>query len=139
MNQNNISNQNFERPPFKKTFFRSQVVSLIATAVDFSFSILLHHLLSLYYVTATSLGSLAGAMTSFTLGRNWVFLNRHGHIRKQVLRFFVINLFSIFANTTGVFFFKESFEIPFILSRIIVSILIGVFFNFFMNRYFVFR
>jgi putative flippase GtrA len=139
MSHNHFPNQKFERPPFKKTFLKSQVVSLISTAIDFSFSILLHHFLSLYYVTATSLGSLAGAMTSFTLGRNWVFLNRHGHIRKQVLRFLVINLFSIFANTTGVFFFKESFEIPFILSRIIVSVLIGVFFNFFMNRYFVFR
>ncbi|MBK7806511.1 MAG: GtrA family protein [Saprospiraceae bacterium] len=139
MNQDHNPKQNFERPPFKKTFIRSQVVSLISTAVDFAISILLHHSLSLYYVTATSLGSLAGAMTSFTLGRNWAFLNRHGHIRKQFLRFVVINLFSIFANTTGVFFFKESFDIPFIISRIIVSVLIGVFFNFFMNRYFVFR
>lgn len=139
MSQIQYQKPKFERPPLKKTFIRSQVVSLISTAVDFFISILLVHYLSLYYVTATSLGSLAGAMTSFTLGRNWAFLNRHGHIRKQVLRFMVINLFSIFANTTGVFFFKESFDIPFIVSRIIVSILIGVFFNFFMNRYFVFR
>ena len=60
-------------------------------------------------------------------------------IRKQAFRFVVISGFSIFANTTGVYFFKENFDISFLASRIIVAVLIGVFFNFFMNRYFVFR
>lgn len=125
--------------PLRKTFVRSQIVSLTATSVDFIISLLLNHFLDIYYVTATSIGSFFGAVTSFMLGRNWAFLNRHGHIRKQVIRFFIINVFSIFANTTGVFFFKENFEISFLFSRIIVAVLIGVFFNFFMNRYFVFK
>ncbi len=125
--------------PLRKTFVRSQIVSLTATSVDFIISLLLNHFLDIYYVTATSIGSFFGAVTSFMLGRNWAFLNRHGHIRKQVIRFFIINVFSIFANTTGVFFFKENFDISFLFSRIIVAVLIGVFFNFFMNRYFVFK
>jgi putative flippase GtrA len=130
---------NSQRLPFKKTFFRSQVVSLTATSVDFIVSILLNEILNIYYVTSTILGAICGAITSFTLGRNWAFLNRHGKIRKQAFRFIIISTFSVFANTTGVFFFKESFDISFIASRVIVAILIGVFFNFFMNRYFVFR
>lgn len=128
-----------QKPTFKKTFLRSQIVSLCATGVDFLLSLIFYHFLSIYYVTATTLGSLFGAFTNFVLSRNWVFLNRHGHIRKQIIRFLIINLFSIFANTTGVFFFKESFDISFLISRIIVAVLIGIFFNFFMNRYFVFR
>ncbi len=128
-----------ERLPFRKTFFRSQIVSICATAIDFIISLFLNLYLSVYYVTATSIGSFFGAVTSFILGRNWAFLNRHGHIRKQVLRFVTINIFSIFANTTGVFFFKENFDISFFISRLIVAVLIGVCFNFSMNRYFVFR
>jgi putative flippase GtrA len=128
-----------KRPPFKKTFIRSQIVSITATSIDFIISIFLHEFLALYYVTATTIGSICGAFTSFLLGRNWAFLNKNGKIRKQVFRFIVISIFSIFANTTGVFFFKENFDISFIASRIIVAVLVGVFFNFFMNRYFVFR
>jgi putative flippase GtrA len=128
-----------EKPTFRKAFIRSQLVSLGSTAIDFSSSLILHHLLDVYYVTATTLGSVFGAVTSFILSRNWVFLNRHGHIRKQIVRFLIINTFSIFANTTGVFFFKENFDFSFFVSRIIVAVLIGIFFNFFMNRYFVFR
>ena len=128
-----------KRLPFRTTFIRSQIVSFTATSVDFIFSIFLYHFFSVYYVTATTIGSIFGAATSFGLGRNWAFLNKYGKIRKQVFRFLIISVFSIFANTTGVFFFKENFEISFLVSRIIVAVLVGVFFNFFMNRYFVFR
>jgi len=124
---------------FRKTFLRAQLVSICATTVDFIISIILHHLLGVYYVTATSIGAFCGSVTSFSLGRNWVFLNRRGRLSIQFLRFVIINGFSIFGNTTGVFFFKENFDISFIASRVIVAILIGIFFNFFMNRYFVFR
>jgi putative flippase GtrA len=128
-----------QKPTFKKSFLRSQVVSLTATSADFSIAMMLNYFLGIYYVTATSLGSFFGAIISFTLGRNWVFINKQGKLRKQIFRFFVINLFSIFANTTGVFFFKENFNITFALSRVIAAIFVGVFFNYFMNRYFVFK
>ncbi|MBK8517367.1 MAG: GtrA family protein [Saprospiraceae bacterium] len=132
-------NKGIEKPPLRKAFVRSQIVSLIATSMDFALSLILNHFLLVYYVTATSIGSVFGAATSFFLGRNWAFLNRHGQVRKQALRFAIITIFSIFANTTGVFFFKENFEISFFTSRLIVAALIGVCFNFSMNRYFVFR
>lgn len=137
--QADLKSKDVTKPTFKKSFLRSQVVSLTATSADFSFALMLNHFLDVYYVTATSLGSLFGAVISFTLGRNWVFLNRQGKLRKQVFRFFVINLFSIFANTTGVFFFKENFNITFALSRVMAAVFVGIFFNYFMNRYFVFK
>ena len=124
---------------FRKAFLRAQIVSLCSTFVDFLISVLLYQFGNVYYVYATSIGASCGAVTSFSLGRNWAFLNRKGRISVQFLRFLVINLFSIFGNTTGVFFFKENFGLSFLVSRIIVAMLIGIFFNFFMNRYFVFR
>lgn len=124
---------------FRKAFLRSQIVSLCSTCIDFLISVILYQYGSVYYVTATSIGASCGAITSFTLGRNWAFFNRKGRVSVQFLRFLVINMFSIFGNTTGVFFFKENFDLPFLTSRIIVALMIGIFFNFFMNRYFVFR
>lgn len=127
------------RLPFKKSFIRAQIVSLSATTIDFTMSIFCHHLLGIYYVTATTIGSFFGAVTSFLLGRNWAFYNKKGRVTVQALRFLIISAFSIFTNTTGVYFFKENFDLTFITSRVVTAILVGVFFNFFMNRYFVFR
>lgn len=125
--------------PLKKSFARAQIVSLMATSVDFTASLFIHHFLDVYYVTATTLGSVLGALTSFNLGRKWAFVSKTGKIKKQLPKFIIINLFSVFANTTGVFFFKETFDLPFIVSRILVAIIVGVGFNFVMNRYFVFK
>lgn len=125
--------------PLRKSFARAQVVSIVATSVDFAASLLFHHLLGIYYVTATTMGSVLGAFTSFNLGRKWAFVSKIGKIKKQLPKFIIINVFSVFANTTGVFFFKETFYLPFVISRILVAIIVGVGFNFVMNRYFVFK
>ncbi|HMQ05848.1 MAG TPA: GtrA family protein [Saprospiraceae bacterium] len=134
--QNIVAHQ---RPSLRKSFVRAQIVSMAATTSDFIASILLYQLLGVYYVTSTFLGALLGAYTSFTLGRNWAFLNKQGNLSRQAIKFVLTNSFSLFANTAGVFLFKENFNVTFIESRFIVAILVGILFNFFVNRYFVFR
>ena len=124
---------------FKKSFLRALLTSLTATSVDFCMSVVLKEWIGIYYVTATTLGGMFGAATSFFMGRIWVFNKRTGRLSNQLLRFIFTNFFSIFLNTSGVFFIVEQFEIPFVWSRIIVACFVGFFFNFLMNRYFVFR
>lgn len=124
---------------FRKSFIRALFTSLTATFVDFVFSIFSKEVLAIYYVTATTLGGLAGATTSFFLGRIWVFNKRTGRLSNQLLRFVFTNFFSIFLNTSGVFFIVENFNLPFVYARVGVACFVGFFFNFLMNRYFVFR
>ncbi len=129
----------YKRPSLRTSFLRAQIVSLTATTTDFFVSIGLYQVFDIYYVTSTILGALSGACTSFTLGRNWAFINRQGKISRQALKFILTNGFSLFANTTGVYFFKENFDLSFVASRVIVAVFVGVSFNFLLNRYFVFR
>ncbi|MBP6396689.1 MAG: GtrA family protein [Saprospiraceae bacterium] len=124
---------------FKKSFLRALLTSITATSVDFILSVVLKEWIGIYYVTATTLGGMFGAATSFLMGRIWVFNKRTGRLSNQLLRFVFTNFFSIFLNTSGVFFIVEHFEIPFVWSRIVVACFVGFFFNFLMNRYFVFR
>jgi putative flippase GtrA len=124
---------------FRKSFIRALLTSLTATFVDFVFSIFSKEVLAIYYVTATTLGGLAGATTSFFLGRIWVFNKRTGRLSNQLIRFVFTNFFSIFLNTSGVFFIVENFNLPFVYARVGVACFVGFFFNFLMNRYFVFR
>lgn len=129
----------YKRPSLRTSFLRAQIVSLTATTTDFFVSIGLYQIFDIYYVTSTILGALSGACTSFTLGRNWAFINRQGKISRQALKFILTNGFSLFANTTGVYFFKENFDLSFVASRVIVAVFVGVSFNFLLNRYYVFR
>lgn len=124
---------------FRKSFLRALLTSITATSVDFFMSVLLKEWIGIYYVTATTMGGMFGAATSFFMGRVWVFNKRTGRLSNQLLRFVFTNFFSIFLNTSGVFFIVEQFQIPFVWSRILVACFVGFFFNFLMNRYFVFR
>ncbi|MBK8700040.1 MAG: GtrA family protein [Saprospiraceae bacterium] len=118
---------------------RSLFTSLTATIVDFLVSVICAEFLFIYYVTATTIGGLFGATTSFFLGRVWVFKKKNGKLRNQLIRFLFTNTFSIFLNTSGVFFIVETFDLSFVWSRVWVASFVGFFFNFLMNRYFVFR
>lgn len=134
-----IQNDGYKRPSLRTSFLRAQIVSLSATTTDFFVSIGLYQVFDIYYVTSTIFGALSGACASFTLGRNWAFINRQGKISRQALKFILTNGFSLFANTTGVYFFKENFDLSFVASRVIVAVFVGVSFNFLLNRYYVFR
>ncbi len=123
----------------RKSLMRAVMTSLSATSVDFFTSIFLNELLNVYYVTATSIGGICGAATSFLMGRIWVFKKKTNKLKNQLLKFSFTNIVSIFLNTSGVFFIKEQFNLPFVWARITVSVFVGFFFNFLMNRYFVFK
>ena len=130
---------NTEKTPFWISFFRSQSASIIATGADFLMTIFCVEILRIWYVTGTATGNLTGAIISFLLGRNWAFNQKNDKMWKQAIRYALTSLTSMGLNTAGVFFFTETFDIPYIYSKIVAAVLVGVCFNFLMFRYFVFK
>ncbi len=122
----------------RSKFVRSIITSLFSTLMDFSSSLIFVSV-GLFYVTATTLGGVLGAIVSFYLSRIWVFEKMTGKISLQLSKFIFTNIFSIILNTSGVFFVMESFNVDFLYARILVAVFIGVFFNYFLYQYFVFR
>ena len=119
-------------------FVRSIITSLFSTIVDFGVSLAFVSA-GLFYVSATTLGGVFGAIVSFYLSRIWVFEKKNGKIGYQLSKFIFTNIFSIILNTSGVFFVMESFNIEFVYARILIAVFIGIFFNYFLYQYFVFR
>lgn len=128
-----------EKVPFLESFLKSQASSVLATAVDFAVLIGLTELLNVYYVHSVAIGAAAGAIVSFYLGRNWAFRRTDGKLSYQAIRYLFTSSASLFFNTYGVFLLTESCGIQYIYSKLIISFLVGVLFNFFMFRYFVYR
>jgi putative flippase GtrA len=115
-----------------------QLSSLVATGVDYVIMIACVSLFGLSPVVGTVLGALCGAVTSFTLGRRWVFDARRGDLRGQALRYAMVSAVSLCCNAGGEWLLLRV-GLQYVLARVVTSIVVGIGWNFPMHRHFVFR
>lgn len=143
--------------PFTKagffTFMRAQFSSQISSLFDFAVTILGAKLLDIYYVYATSLGSVAGGILNCFINYYWTFKAQDCKKKYVVIKYFIVWMGSIFLNTWGVYLLTESiqrvpwvqdtlyhiFDDIFIVSKIVVSLLVGWFWNYNLHRFFVYK
>ena len=127
------------KTPFLISWFRSHLVSVTATGVDFFATIFLTEALRIWYVASNVTGALTGGVVSFCLCRIWVFKRRDQRWHFQAVRYAFAICLSMILNTVGVWSLTETFHISYVFSKIATATVVGVTFNFFMFRYFVFR
>ncbi len=120
------------------TYLRAQLTSLIATASDFSVTIFLKEIVGIWYLYAVALGAAVGALIAFALNRNWVFSAASKSVSIQIFRYGIVAAGSWLLNTGGVYLMTEFIEISYLYSKIFVSILIGLSYNFILAKRFVF-
>lgn len=121
------------------SFWRSQATSLISSAADFGLFGFLFSLLAVNYVLASALGNVAGAIVSFYLGRNWSFKSQDGNVSNQAIKYAITSLSSLGINSVGIVLLTENSSLTPGYSKIIIALFVGITFNFFMFRYFVFK
>lgn len=121
------------------SFYRYNLVALVATSVDFVVLIFLTEVMQFWYVLSAFLGAFSGGITGFILGRNWAFMRNDGKLSSQALKYVLVWGMSILLNTLGLYLVVEYIGLQYILSKIIVAIVIGIGFNFFMHRNFTFK
>ena len=121
------------------SFIRYNIVAGLATATDFLVLVLLTEAFQLWYMFSAVTGAISGGVVSFIFERNWAFHKRHGSIYMQTLKYSAVWVTSILLNTSGLFLLVEYLHIHYILSKVIVAIVIGLGFNFFTHKYFVFN
>jgi putative flippase GtrA len=135
------------------TFLRAQLSSQLASITDFVITIILANLFDLYYVYATFIGSVCGGITNCVVNYRWTFKTMNVKKRYVAIRYLMVWIASIFLNTFGIFLMTELLKkIPllmkvpdffydniFIISKIVVSLLVGFVWNYNMHRLFVFK
>jgi putative flippase GtrA len=115
-----------------------QLSSLVATGVDYAIMIVCVSVFGLSPVVGTVIGALCGAVTSFTLGRRWVFDARKGNLRGQALRYAMVSAVSLCCNAGGEWLLVR-LRVQYVLARMVASTVVGIGWNFPMHRHFVFR
>ncbi|PKP33591.1 MAG: polysaccharide biosynthesis protein GtrA [Bacteroidetes bacterium HGW-Bacteroidetes-16] len=127
------------KPNRLPTFLRYNVVSIVATSVDFVVLIGLTEIAHLWYLFSAYEGALAGGITGFILERNWVFKRKEVKLTTQSTKYLLIWIVSIVLNTGGLYLMVELSGYQYIISKIIVSVLVGVGFNYLMHKYYIFK
>ena len=120
-------------------FAFAQIAAMAGTAVDFAFFFFLNNVVGTWYILANVIGSIMGAITNFMLGRYWVFDSTKRKIKNQAFRYFIVSAGSLLLNTVGIYVVTEYFGVNSNWSKIIVSILVGVTYNFILQKNFVYK
>jgi putative flippase GtrA len=115
-----------------------QLSSLVATGVDYCVMIACVSLFGLSPVIGTVIGALCGAVTSFTLGRRWVFDANKGDLRGQAARYAMVSTVSLCCNAGGEWLLVRV-GLQYVVARVVASTVVGIGWNFPMHRHFVFR
>lgn len=133
-------------------FMRAQFSSQMSSLIDFLTTIVIAWF-GIYYVYASFIGSVCGGIFNCFINYRWTFHAKDCRIKNVILKYFTVWIGSIILNTYGTYAMTESLRrIPwvrdelsyyfadfFIIPKIVVSLLVGFFWNYQLQRIFVYR
>lgn len=120
------------------TFVKAQASSFISFLFDFLTTVVCKEFFYLWYVTATLIGTIVGGIINFVLGRAWVFNGKEKGIPQQVFKYIVVWGGNSLLNTSGVFCITHYTGLSYIISKVLVSLSVGMSYNYFLQKKFVF-
>lgn len=123
----------------QNSFFKYQIAAITATIVDFIVLVLLTEVLEIWYVYSTTLGALTGAIINFNLCRFWAFSNSKNKFKHQVFRYFLVSSGSLVLNTLFVYVLTDFAHINYSISKVITVLSIAIFYNYTLQKHFVFK
>ncbi len=121
------------------TFLKAQVSSLLSTAVDFLITIILKEFFGVWYLVASVTGTICGGITNFLLGRIWVFSSKQKAAGPQVLKYALVWTGNLLLNAGGMYLFTDMFGIKYWISKVTVSLIVGIGYNYVLQKFFVFK
>ncbi|HTN16353.1 MAG TPA: GtrA family protein [Chitinophagaceae bacterium] len=120
-------------------FLKAQASSLIATVADFLVTIVCKEILGMWYLLANILGVISGGLVNFWINRDWVFNGREKAVRYQAIRYFVIWTGNLLLNAGGVWLLTQYSSFNYLVSKTVVSLIVGWTYNYFLQKNFVFK
>lgn len=130
-------------------FLRAQFSSQISSLTDFAVTLILVNVFGLFYGYATFTGSVCGGIVNSIVNYKWTFKAKGVKKTHVAIKYLVVWICSILFNTFGTILMTELISkiVPlkdllgdnlFIVSKIIVSLLVGFIWNYNMQRLFVY-
>jgi putative flippase GtrA len=120
------------------TFIKAQLVLIIGSIADFLTTILLIEVFHCWYIKGNIAGNIIGAIVQFILSRNWSFNASKGMINQQLIKFVLMWAGNITLAAIGVYLLTHYLNIHYLVSKLIISVLLGVSYTYLVSKKFVF-
>lgn len=121
------------------TFLKANIASLVASAADYLVTVLLVKLWGFDAVIGSICGTITGGVINFTMGRHWTFAAGNEDVRAQARRYLFVWIGNLLLNTTGVFLLSNQLGLDIRISKVAVSVLVAVGYNYPMQKRYVFK
>ena len=128
------------------TFTKAQVVSVLATGVDFLVTFLLFRWAGVTSGTASALvtfcgatGTLCGGVTHFMVSRTWVFNAQEKKWTEQLNKYALVWIGNLGLNASGLYLLTRYTALSHMLAKIVVAIIVAVAYNYVLQKRFVFK
>ena len=121
------------------TFLKVQAASILGSVADYLTTIILVEIFQCWYLIANLAGNIIGGTAQFFLCRNWAFGGGNSSMQMQILKFILVFAGNLVLSAAGIYFFTHYLGINYLISKTITSVLLGVSYNYFMQKKFVFR
>jgi putative flippase GtrA len=122
-----------------REWIRHRAGALIATGVDFLVMIGCVELLHFNPVGGTIAGAFFGAVTSFSLGRHWIFHHADSKVAGQIFRYALVSGASLCLNAMGESLLVFHVGLGYVLARSIVALAVSNLWNYPLHKFFVFK
>lgn len=120
------------------TFLKAQASSLTASATDFLVTALTVGIFGWWYLAGSITGTVAGGLVNFYINRNWVFNAGTAEVRQQMIRYTMVWVGNLLLVTLFVYLLTHFFKLNYLFSKIAVSVVIGISYNYYMQKQFIF-
>jgi putative flippase GtrA len=119
-------------------FIKVQLASILGSLVDYIVTILLTEVFACWYLAANLAGNIFGGTVQFLLCKNWVFKNASGKMHIQATKFVLVFAGNLLLSALGVYILTSFLRINYLISKTITSVILGVSYNYYMQKKFVF-
>jgi len=120
------------------TFLKAQASSLTASATDFLITALTVSIFGWWYLAGSIIGTVSGGLVNFYINRNWVFNASRVEVRQQIIRYMLVWLGNLLLVTLFVYLLTRFFSLNYLFSKIAVSVVMGLSYNYYMQKQFIF-
>ncbi len=135
------------------TFLRAQFSSQVSSQFDFLVTIICVNIFGIFYGNATLIGNFIGGVLNAIINYKWTFKAEYINLKAIALKFLFVWTISLFLNREGTILLTEMImnwipqeslpdliiENVFLVPKMIVSIVVGLGWNYNMQRYFVYK
>lgn len=124
-------------------FLKAQLSAFVGGMTDYAIMVLFTQVFHVHYTISIVIGGIIGAVVNFNFNSKWTFHSNNipyrNSIRKQLMRFVLVVLISIFLKSSGTYLITSFLSIDYKISRIIVDLIVSISFNYTLQHYWVFK